>query len=398
VSKKSDLIQDLVAKVELPHELPSTDMEGTLLERGLYAILLREIPASRARSAVQELRKDYEDYNEARVSQAQELAGAIAPKGKGLARLAKYLPAARLTKRYLQAVFQETHGLDLEFIVEDPVAGGRQLASIELLGGALTSYLLFVAEGGEMPVLAGTIRVLDRLGVMTRTSSVRKAREGLSGLIDEKDRLRVSYALAMVSDRWCDSRKPACWDCALLDDCPNGKKVFKEWKVQQERLEKQRAKEEVRMAAVAKKDAARALREAEREVKRRAADAKKAKRSREMLKREASKRVELQRKKAAAAKIIEDKKKAVAKEVAAKKKAASRKKAAAKKKASKKATAKKVVKKATTKKVVKKPAAKKASTKKTTAKKASTAKKRPAAKKTVAKKAKKAPAKKKTSR
>lgn len=407
VSKKSDLLKKLIEKIELPHALPSTDVEGTLLEQGMFVVLMRELPESRAKSCLAALRKHYSDYNETRVSQPQEIAQVIAPKGKGLARLSKYLPAARLLKTYLQTIFQETHGLDLEEMRTDPVGVGRTLAGLEFVGTSLSSYLLYLAEDGEMPVLSGSVRVLDRLTLMTRTSSVRKAREAIAGLVGREDRLGAAFALGLVADRWCDSRKPLCWDCALLADCPNGKKVHKEWLVQQERLAKLKEKEDARAAVLAIKDEARAKREAVRDAKAQEVAAKKAAKTREKAKKLAVAKSAVERKKKVAAlrKVSEReqaKKKAaeLKKAKAAKKKAASKakKKASAKKAAPKKApkkAAKAAPKKAakkSVKKVTKKPA-KKATSKKT-AKKVTTKATKKATKKVAKKVAKKAPAKK----
>ena len=403
MSKKSNQIVKLAEKVELPQELPDTDLEGTLLERGMYAVMLREIPSARAKAAVLSLRKAYTDYNEARVSQLQELAELIAPSGKGYTRLAKYIPAARELKSYLQAIYQNTHGLDLKELEDDPAGVGRTLAAAPEIGTALVTYLIYLADGGELPVLAGTIRVLDRLGAMTRTNSVRKAREALDSSIPAKHRLAVSFALGVIADRWCDSRKPMCWECPLLADCPNGQKVHKDWLVQQERLTKQRAKEEARAAALAIKEEARMKREQERDAKAKVAALQKEKRTREKANREAAKKKEADRKKkeveklkAAAAKKREReaeklKAAAVKKKKASKKKTAKKAKKTVTKKAAKKVTkkaAKKTAKKAakkTTKKAVKKATAKKA-TKKATKKAA-----KKAAKKTAKKTAKKSP-------
>ena len=60
MSKKSDQVSRFLEKIELPHAVPSTEVQGTLLELGLYAVLLRELPESRAASAMQALRKAYE--------------------------------------------------------------------------------------------------------------------------------------------------------------------------------------------------------------------------------------------------------------------------------------------------------------------------------------------------
>jgi endonuclease III len=360
VSKKSDLISKILGKEDLLEGLPATGLEGNLLELGLQAVLLRELSPKLAAGAVSALRDAFEDYNEARVAQVQELAEVIAPRGKGMAHLAKFTPAARLTKSYLQEVFQKTHGLELEFLNEDPVAGVRLLLQLPLVGTSVSSYLLFVAEEGEFPVTSGVVRVLDRVGVMTRSSSVRKVRESLKDLVGEDDRLPLAFILGQIVDRWCESRRPSCWECVMLDECPMGKKVHKEWKVLQERLQKQRRKEEVRRLQREKKDAERRKREAERERKRLELEEKKRERQLEREQRAAEKIAEEKRvveekrkaaitkekaaarekvaaKKAAVRKKESERKKAIAsKKAAAKKKAADKKKAAAKKKAAKK--------------------------------------------------------------
>lgn len=402
MSKKSDQITKLLGQEELLKALPDTGIEGTLLELGLYAVLLREVAPSRAVSAVQALRKSYEDYNEARVAQAQELAEVIAPKGKGVAHLARHLPAARLVKLYLQEVYQKTHSLELEFLVEDPVGGARTLAQMPLVGTAAGCYLLYLAEEGEMPVTSGLVRVLDRLSVMTRTSSVRKVREALAADVPEENRLRLAFVLGAIVDGWCETRKPACWDCPMLDDCPTGKKVYREWKVQQERLEKQRQKEEARRLAQEKRDVARRAREEERERKRLEVEEKKRERQLEKERREAEKIAILKQREAERKKAIEAKKKAEAKQKAdAKKKAEAQKKAEAKRKvdAKKKAAAKKNAaakrkvdakkKAAAKKKVVKKPTKKKMTAKKAlkagSGKKTTKTTRKPARKKTAGK-------------
>jgi len=373
VSKKSDQIAKLLGQKDLLEGLPDTGIEGSLLELGMYAVLLREVPPSRAVSIVQAMRKGYDDLNEARVAQAQELAETIAPRGKGIAHLAKHVPAARLVKLYLQEVFQKTHGLDLDFLIEDPVGGARVVSQMPLLGTAAGGYLLYLAEKGEMPVSAGIVRVLDRLGVMTRTSSVRKVRDSLEGLVRAEDRLPLAFILGRIVDRWCETRRPTCWECPMLDQCPAGKKVHREWKVQQERMEKQRKKDEARRLAQEKRDAQRRAREEERERKRLETEERQLQRQLEKERRDAermearkqreaertkeveARKKEAERKREAERKQAEARKKAEAKQrAAAKKKAEARKKAATKKKPVTKRSTATRKKTATTRKATKK--------------------------------------------
>lgn len=334
-TKKSDRISKLLSSVELRTELPGSLADRTLLEHGMFAVLLRHMAAPKALSALSSMSKAFPDWNELRVSQAQEIADAMAPRSKSKTRNASLLEAARAAKEYLFQVFQETHGLDLEFMRTDPSSGVKQLSAIPVLGNELAAYLAWVAEDHALPVSGGIVRVLDRLGAMARTSSMKKARESLEPLVDAQDALRFGMVVGMVADRWCDSRKPTCWECPLAPDCPMGKKVSKDWEAQQKRLAIQRAKEEARAEVARKKEAARLAREAEKERKR--------------LEREA----ELQRKKMHRDALANAKKNAQKAEAAKQKAAAARKKAAAKKKPSAKPAAKKA-----TKKVTKKPAAK----------------------------------------
>ncbi|MCA8979311.1 MAG: hypothetical protein H6831_07890 [Planctomycetes bacterium] len=372
-TKKSDRIAKLLNSVELRTELPGSLPDHSLLEHGMYAVLLRHLPPAKAQSALTSLSKAFPDWNELRVSQAQEIADAIGPKSKTRTRNENQLEPARAARDYLFQVFQETHGLDLEFMRTDPWTGVKQLSAIPTLGNELAAYLAWVAEDHALPVSGGIVRVLDRLGAMTRTTSMKKAREALESMVDAKDALRFGMVVGMVADRWCDARKPACWECPLAADCPMGKKVSKDWEAQQKRLAIQRAKEEARAEVARKKEEARLAREAEKERKR--------------LEREA----EQQRKKAEREAAAAAKREAQKAEAAKKKAAAARKKAAAKKKTTKKAvkkTTKKVAKKAvarSTKKVAKK--ATKKVTKKSTTKKATAKKTTKKAAKKVTKKA-----------
>ena len=349
MSKKSEQAAKLLEKVELPGGVPTPMQEGSLLEQGLYVVLLRHLPAARAEAAVQALPKAYPDWNEVRVSQAQEVAVHLAPKSaqKTPDKLRKYVPAARAAKEYLQEVFQKTHGLDLLELRDDAQAAGKLVSQMPYLGGVGGAFLLWLAGDRQLPVTQGLIRVLDRLGLMTRTQSPKKARAAIEPLVPKGDELRFATTLGHVAEQWCVQRSPICWECPLRDDCPTGKKVVKDWKVQQERLEAQRAKEEARRAAQEKRERERHERE-----RRKAAEA-----DRRRLEKEA--RAAERKKAAAEKKAAADKKKAAAKKAPAKK--APAKKPTTNKKP---ATAAKKTAKATTKKgkTAKKPAPKKKTT------------------------------------
>ncbi len=366
MAKKSDIASKLLAKIEPQHPLPEALPDVNLVQQGLYFALRRRIGADASKSALRKLIEAYPDWNELRVSQAQEINGVLQLGPKGIA-------VAREVREYLQEVFQRSHGMSLEFLRDDPQSTQRFVSILPYMGMAMTHHLLYLASNGELPVTPALVRVLDRLGIMSRTASIKKARASIEPLIPDGKTLEFAYKFGEIATRWCDARKPICHQCVLVDDCKFGKKAFRDWKVQQERLEQQRAREAARLAVLAKKEEERLRREAERQRKkaefesaRRAKEAERlaavaarkqaadnARVAKEQARIEAQKQREAEaarkkaeeaaRKQAAAKKKLEEQKKAAAAKkkaaAAAKKKsaAAAKKKPAPKKKPAKKA-------------------------------------------------------------
>ena len=123
MSKKNDLIARLIAEVKLRHPVPKSGMDGVnLLEQGAVLVLMRHMTQNQAEQSVKSLKAAYEDWNEVRVCQAQEIAESLRHGGrkKGVALLHDRRAAAMALKEYLQDVFQETHHLDLEELREEP--------------------------------------------------------------------------------------------------------------------------------------------------------------------------------------------------------------------------------------------------------------------------------------
>lgn len=390
MSEKSKVLQllDLIDPGWTP---PAPLEDGDLLEQGLLFVLSRTLTEAQAHQTVRALRAAYPDSNELRISQIQEFREHVKTKSDDTARA-----AATDVRTYLQEVFQKNHGFDLEFLRQDSAAAGKMISELEFLGGAAGHLVLSIASNGELPVTQGVVRVLDRVGVVARVGSVKKAKESLAPLIPA-DRVRdFALRIGHVAETFCDPKKPICWECPLVVTCKHGKKVQKDWLAQQKRLEIQRKKEEKRLEALRKKEEAREKREAERARKKAEAAARKAERelARRQREQERKRKHDQQarekreredaRKRAAAEKKAAEKKKAEAerkRKAAAKPKKSATKKAATKKKvaAKKSVTKKKASGRSTTRK---KATAKRATTRKgsTTRKKPTTAKRTPQAK------------------
>jgi len=367
VSKKSEHVAKLLARIEPRWPLP-TPLEGaSLLEQGLYAVLLWRLEPKAAERGLENMRKAYADWNEVRVAQAQEISAALKVGQAGVA-------VAGDVRAFLQEVFQRSHGLDLEFLRDDAEATKRFLSILPFMGMGLAHYLLWVAEDGALPVSTALARVLDRVGLMNRISNPKKARAALAPVVPKGRELEFAVKIGEVATRWCDAKKPLCHECPIVDDCKYGKKAYREWRVQQERMEVQRQREEARMAALRKKEEARRAREEARARKQAEADARKRARETERKAKVEARKKAAEDKRRAAVRAREEakrkreeerlRKKAEleaarkARQAEAARKAAERKAAARKAATERKAASKKATRKKTARKVVKKPARK----------------------------------------
>jgi len=366
VSAKTTKLAGILKRVPRTWEAPKRPADVTVLEFGLVCVLTRHLSAPQSGATLRAIRKAMPDWNEVRVSQIQEFAEHIKSKSEET----RYV-VARDIRIYLQEVFQQNHGFDLEFLSEDVVQANKFILDLEFFGMAAGHHLISEVCGEDALGTLAIGRILERLGLMPKTVSVKRVQKAMDELVPKGQKGSAGVTLGIVLDAWCEAKKPVCWECPLMKNCAHGGKVDRDWRIQQKRLAEQREREEVRRLRDEERDRKRAARDAERDRKRRATEASK------QMKASQKARKDAEAKKAAkkAARAAERKK------VAAKKKAASKKKPAAKKTATKK-----------------KPAAKKTATKKKSAAKKTVTRKKPAARKKAAKKAttKKKPAAKKT--
>ncbi|NUP96895.1 MAG: hypothetical protein HUU28_12115 [Planctomycetaceae bacterium] len=268
MSKKTDITAKLLAKIQPQHPLPQPLPEANLLEQGLYAILLRRLRPEQALDTIQRLRAAYKDWNELRISQSQEI-------GQFLDLGDQTRVVALDIREYLQEVFQRSHGMELEFLRDDSQGAQRFVSILPFIGMGTAHYLLWLASNHELPVTPALMRVLDRLGLASRTASPKKARAAIEPIVPKGQELDFAVRFGEVASRWCDARKPICHECVLVDDCKFGKKAYKDWKVQQERQEQMRVREEARLAVIQKKEDEKRRKEDEKRKKKDALEAEK---------------------------------------------------------------------------------------------------------------------------
>jgi endonuclease III len=261
VGDKSQRLAELLAKVPAP-ATPLPSVEGkSLLEIGFLCVLYRRLSESAAERTLQALQSTFPDWNELRVSQVQEFQHLVQTKSPELAVL-----VARDVREYLQEIYQKIHGFNLDSIKGDVAEAARFASHLPFLGASAGHYLLLLANPGEMPLSPAVVRALDRLGLAKRTSSIKKAQAAIEGFVPESMRRDFAIRMGYVVEKWCDAKKPLCWQCPLVTACPFGKKVERDWKQSQRRLELQRVRDQERQQKEAEKERKRAAAEEKRRL------------------------------------------------------------------------------------------------------------------------------------
>lgn len=296
MSKKPDLVQKLLDRVQPRYRMPKPVKDASLLEQGLMIALARHVSQAESERILVALRKSYADWNELRVAQVQEVASLVATGDRrGLrADLEPMFPVVRAVRDYLQEIFQKNHGFDLEFMREDPAGAAKAFATMPYLGLAGTCYLMWLASGKQVPSHPALVRVLERVGLVSKGGGGKKGKEALTGVVPAGRELEFVAVFGEVADRWCHALKPICHECPFVEDCAFGKKAFQEWKVQQSRLEAQRVREDARRAIFEKKEAERRAKEDARLAKKHELEAAKAQKERERLGKIEAKRKEVE--------------------------------------------------------------------------------------------------------
>lgn len=261
MSDKSQRLADLLAKVPAP-EIPFPALEGKgLLEIAFLCVLQRRLSEGAAEKTLTAVSAAFPDWNELRVAQVQEFQHLVQTKNPELA-----VQVARDVRELLQEVYQKLHGFNLEALKGDIAEAARFAAHLPFLGTSIGHYILHLACPDELPVSPAIVRTLDRMGFAKRTSSMKKAQAGIESFVPAGLRRDFAIKLGLVVEKWCDAKKPLCWSCPLVVSCPFGKKVEREHKQLQKRLEVQRVRDEERQKKDLEKERKRAASEEKRKL------------------------------------------------------------------------------------------------------------------------------------
>lgn len=210
----------LLIAIDGPRELDAANP----LEQFFLLLLAQSGGATAAQPALQRLKRDFVDWNEARVSTSHEIAMSLAPFGSEAERSA----VALSLKEVLAHIYLKFNKLALDFMLpearaaEDQKKRERFGAWIAERWPALTSlFELSLAQKQRVATLPGLARVLQRIGWLGDKTSQTAVREALGSRLPEGELVRAQWALCFIAERHCHPRQPACQDCPLRSLCPS---------------------------------------------------------------------------------------------------------------------------------------------------------------------------------
>lgn len=173
------------------------------------------MPLAGALKSFRHLKDSFVDWNEVRISSVREIQEALATSPESLA-------IAIFIKELLEFVHREQQNVSLEFLVEQNLGDIRRyLRQVRGLDSSTVSLILRLRK--EYPVLPLTRSmeaVLDRLGLLTRSTRDRRERV-LHEMVAPDKALAVHHFLLNHSQEFCppDVEAVACGRCCMRHMC-----------------------------------------------------------------------------------------------------------------------------------------------------------------------------------
>lgn len=142
----------------------------------------------------------------------------------GLARM-----RAKRLQNLLRVIKARRGRLTLEFLAREPVgAAFDYLMGFYGVGPKTAAFTLLFGLGRPvLPVDNGVLRVVRRLGLVRPKARDLEAERVLTPLIDEGSHYAAHVLMFRHAGQRCRPRNPKCRECALLDQCPHGRRVIR---------------------------------------------------------------------------------------------------------------------------------------------------------------------------
>ncbi len=203
---------------------PAAPPDHKVLEQFVYGICREGATRDLADQAFANLRHQFYDWNEVRVSSPRELEEALAD-------LPDAEPRAARIISFLQEVFEAKFSYDLEPLVKKGVKeAAKSLAKFQAANDYVVAWVVQTTLGGHaIPLDLPTLRVSRRLGLIDcDPDDTEAARSALEHLVPKAKGQAFTELISVLAADFCWEEEPRCSSCPICGECPTGQELLRE--------------------------------------------------------------------------------------------------------------------------------------------------------------------------
>lgn len=220
---KQKVLQQLFTQLKKSSGVTEPE-QRPVLEQFIYGICRENATREQADLAFKNLREQFFDWNEIRVSSPRELEEAM----EGLPHAEQR--AERIIS-FLQEVFEATFSYDLETLHKKGVKqAARTMQRYQASNDFVIAWVLQQSlDGHAVPLDPSILRVVRRLGLIEpQIDDPEIIRTSLEHLVPKaKGPLFTELALH-VANETCSEDDPNCRSCSLSSECPSAQEFMRE--------------------------------------------------------------------------------------------------------------------------------------------------------------------------
>ncbi|NBO93471.1 MAG: endonuclease [Planctomycetia bacterium] len=211
---KQQVLTQLLDAVE---SAPQPAIALPVLEQFLYGICREDSTPEMAKQAYENLRKDFFDWNEVRVSTVREIEDALGGLSDASTRAERVIA-------FLQEVFETTFSFDLEAIQKKGLKqASKTLQGLKAANEYVVGWVIQRSLGGHaIPIDTATLRCARRLGLID-TDDIETARASLEHQVPKAKGAAFTDTISILAEQSCWEDEPHCTTCPLKGGCPSAR-------------------------------------------------------------------------------------------------------------------------------------------------------------------------------
>ncbi len=232
--RKTRRLRSLLAKhYKLPDPPPAKE---DIVDRIVATVLWLDAPPSRAERAFEELRDEFVDWNELRVTVTTDVGRVL--EGCGLPPV-----KGAILKRILGKAVEDFFCFDFGSLLEKPRDEIKKWwMGVQGLPHDYAAAILYYVYGYDRVLVGPDIaRLIRRLGLVDEDTPPEEIEERMVGVMPARDALEIYSALRQHARAVCKPEDYDCTTCVLLAECVTGKARTAELKAAAREAKKKKA-------------------------------------------------------------------------------------------------------------------------------------------------------------